>query len=92
MSFLLFLGNNMLDKCGTYLISNEGPSSEDVFTALRSFAMLYVEGNVKEEREYFGRLYGSLRGVGSDLIVYLTYSIEFVMYVCIHNNLFVYIC
>ena len=42
VSFLLFLGNKMLDKCGTYLISNNGSSSEDVFTALRSLSMVVV--------------------------------------------------
>ena len=53
----------MLDKFGTYLISNEGSSSEDVFTALMSFSIVVVDGNVKEEREYRGRVYGSLRDV-----------------------------
>ena len=54
-----------------------GSSSEDVFTALRSFSMLVVDGNVKEEREYRGRLYGSLSGVVSDLIILMTLEFKY---------------
>ena len=54
-----------------------GSSSEDVFTALRSFSIVVVDGNVKEEREYRGRLYGSLSGVGSDLIILMTLVLKY---------------
>ena len=67
----------MLDKCGTYLISNEGSSLEDVFTALRIFSMVVVDGNVNMVREYRGRLYGSLRGVWGDLIIFMTLVLKY---------------
>ena len=74
----------MLDKCCIYLISNEGKkmylvgsSSEDVFTALGNFSMVVVDGNVKEEREYIGRLYGSLSGVGSNLIIFMNLVLNY---------------
>ena len=54
-----------------------GSSQEDVFTALRSFSMVEVDGNVKEEMEYRGRLYGSLRGIGSDLIILMTLVLKY---------------
>ena len=72
MSYLLLLGNTMLDKCGTYLISNEGYISEDIFIAMGNFSMVVVDGTVKEEKEYIGRLYGSLSGTGSDFIIIVT--------------------
>ena len=34
--------------------------------------MVVVDGNVKEEIEYKVRLYGSLRGVGSDLVIFIS--------------------
>ena len=39
--------------------------------------MVVVDGNIKEEREYIGRLYGSLRGVGSDLIIFMTLVLKY---------------
>ena len=54
-----------------------GSSSEDVFTALRSFSMVVVDGNVKEEREYRGRLYSSLSGVGIYLIIFMTLVLKY---------------
>ena len=67
----------MPDRCGIYLISNERFSSEDIFTALMSFSMVVVDGNVKEVKEYRGRLYGSLRGVGSDLIKFMALVMKY---------------
>ena len=39
--------------------------------------MVVVDGNMKEEREYRGRLYGSLSGVGSDLIIFMTLVLKY---------------
>ena len=39
--------------------------------------MVVVDGNVKEEREYRGRLYGLLSGVGSDLIIFMTLVLKY---------------
>ena len=39
--------------------------------------MVIVDGNMKEEREYRGRLYGSLSGVGSDLIIFMTLVLKY---------------
>ena len=39
--------------------------------------MVIVDGNVKEERECRGILYGSLRGVGSNLIIFMTLVLKY---------------
>ena len=39
--------------------------------------MVVVDGNVKEEREHRSRLYGSLRAVGSDLIIFMTLVLKY---------------
>ena len=39
--------------------------------------MVVVDDNVKEEREYRGRLYGSLSGVRSDLIMLMTLVLKY---------------
>ena len=39
--------------------------------------MVVVDGNVKEEREYSGRIYSSLSGVGSDLIIFMTLVLKY---------------
>ena len=44
---------------------------------VRSFSMVVVDGNVKEDKEYRGRLYGPLRGVGSDLIIFMTLLLKY---------------
>ena len=54
-----------------------GSSSEDEITALRSFSMVVVDGNMKEEREYSGRLYSSLSGIGSDLIIFMILVLKY---------------
>ena len=32
---------------------------------------------MKEEKEYIGRLYGSLRGLGSDLLIFMTFVLKY---------------
>ena len=39
--------------------------------------MVVVDGNEKEDKEYRGILYGSLRGVGSDLIIFMTLLLKY---------------
>ena len=39
--------------------------------------MVVVDGNVNEKMEYRGRLYGSLRAVESDLIIFMTLILKY---------------
>ena len=39
--------------------------------------MVVVDGNENEELEYIGRLYGSLRGVWSYLIIFMTLVLKY---------------
>ena len=46
-------------------------------TILYNILSAIVDGNVKEEREYRGRLHGSFSGVGSDLITIMTLLLKY---------------
>ena len=39
--------------------------------------MVVIDGNMKEVSEYIGRLYGSLRGVWNDLIIFMTLVLKY---------------